>query len=213
MSRTTKDRTEALLISKDVSSSQQLPSIVISSSTSQASHKASVIVVDSELVEVHKPLSVSPTNSSQHDHPISNTVSKHRVAPAKMESNCQTKGKQTATAPVASTITKPPLSAVKVPVCIDVHVDETSSNTENALQRCGQTEVKSISRPTTLTSQSVSLSAPKPPEFSISPAESLSHSKASSSNEQMSSSGFHMPPSTSYKPPYSPSSLSVSFCK
>lgn len=209
MSRTTKDRTEALFVSKDVSSSQQLPSIVISSSTGQATPvKASVTVVDSELVEVHKALGTPPTSSSQPDHTV---VGKHRVAPAKMESNCQTKGrlegKQTATAPAASTTHKPPSSALKVPVCIDVHVDETSSTTESAPTRCtGQTEVKSINRPTTLTS-------PKPPEFSISPAESLSHSKASSSNEQMSSSGGHIPPSTSYKPPYSPSSLSVSFCK
>lgn len=213
MSRTTKDRIETVIVNKDVSASQQLPSIVISSSTSRASHNAAVTVVD-ELVEVNrKPQSTSLTNSSQFDHPISNT-GKHRVAPAKMEPKVHLERKATATDAVssASTIVQAHSSSVVVPVCkVDVHFDDTSSSDARHQKSC-QSEGKSICRPTTLTSPSATLSASKPPEFSISPAESLSLSKASSSNEQMSFNGFHKQ-STSCKPPYSPSSLSVNFCK
>lgn len=213
MSRTTKDKIETVIVKKDVSISQQLPSIVISSSTSRGSHNAPVTVVE-ELIEVRKPPSTSLTNSSQFVHPISNT-GKHRVAPAKMEPISQTKvtleQKATAVLPT-STIKETHSPAVVVPVCtVDVHIDDNCSSDARHEYTC-QGEGKSICRPTTLTSHSATLSPSKPPELSISPAESLSLSKASSSNEQMSSSVYHKA-STSYKPPYSPSSLSVNFCK
>lgn len=213
MSRTTKDRIETVIVNKDVSTSQQLPSIVISSSTSRGSHNAAVTVGE-ELVEVRKALSTSLTNSSQFDHPISNT-GKHRVAPAKMEPTVHLERKSTATDAAvlpASTSKQAHSAAVVVPVCmVDVHIEDNSMS-DARHEYSWQGEGKSICRPTTLTSHSTTLSPSKPPEFSISPAESLSLSKASSSNEQMSSSRFHAP-STSYKPPYSPSSLSVNFCK
>ena len=209
MSRATKDQIE-LINNKDVSShSNQLPSIVISSSTSRCCQNAVTVVGDfvahqsSDISPVHSPTkSSTPVTSHLDSNMHSNSTSKHRP---KLDSQ----SRQVQTRPqIQLDGLAIPHNLAQVPVSIDVCLDDSLNHT----QVSDEAEVLSaiISRPTSLISKPpnlVSLSAPKPPEFSISPAESLSKA---SSNEQMSSSAFHLP---TYKSPHSPSSLSVNFCK
>lgn len=214
MSRSTKEGIELFANYKHDESNiaNQLPSIIISSSTKRANENSAVTVVD-ELVVHHSSTGASISTprrlsaSSQkagktHLVLLNNQANSADKRHSKMDPppNCQTQ----ATVQVH-------LDGMPLPLphnqtrCIDGSHDD--SDTLNCTE-AGPRGV--ISRPTTLASASSSLSAAKPPEFSISPAESLSLSKASS-NEQMSSSVFHLP--SVYKGPHSPSNLSVNFCK
>jgi len=210
MSRSTKDRNELHVNKKDVSNfSSQLPSIVISSSAKRVNQNETVTVVDELVVHHHPSSNASPSASGQQPSSTSNH-NNHTNCTGKQRAKMEPMPNFQSQIEVHVDGTPESMShnQMRVPVCIDVSLEDSSNETLNS---ANEDNVRStISRPTSLTSPAVTLNTPKPPEFSISPAESLSLSKASS-NEQMSSSVFHLP--AAYKSPHSPSSLSVNFCK
>lgn len=212
MSRSTKERIELFANNKHDESNfaNQLPSIIISSSTKRANENSTVTVVD----ELHHSSTGASISTPRHLSASSQKPSKTQIVVLNNQANSAGK-RHSKMEPLPNFQTQATvqvhLDGMPLPLphnqtrCIEGrHHDSDTLNCTEADQR------SIISRPTTLASASSSLSAAKPPEFSISPAESLSLSKASS-NEQMSSSVFHLP--SVYKGPHSPSNLSVNFCK
>ena len=97
-----------------------------------------------------------------------------------------------------------PLSnSTTVPICIEHSINDATIKSPPSIELEPK---QTLSRPTTLEPNQVLPSPSKPPELSISPADSLSKV---SSNEQLSSNMF----ASKFKTPHSPSSLSVNFCK
>lgn len=229
MSRVTKDRTE---LCKDGSSNsassssssqqqqQQLPSIVISTSTgNQASHNDTVTVVD----KVHKSLGACTVHNQIPS--VASVVGEDHITTVKsistamMEHHTDNNTIRILSDGQQFNLHNNNNGSTQIPICVDGrNLEEERGCFDSSDENLD--EGNRITRPTTLTSTNLtaaaaaSLSAPKPPEFSISPAESLSKASSNelSTNEpnEMSSSAFlpHM-----YKTPHSPSSLSVNFCK
>ena len=173
--------------------SNQFPLIIILTST----YRATATVVNKIIVS-NTLVVCSVHNHSKHSNVIRNTFFQKKGA-VELIKTMEHQTQDQIQSDVLSN--EHNLSSIPISIYMDVGFKmeaQTSNEPKN---------LSAISRPTTLASNSVSLSAPKTPEFSISPAESLSKA---SSNEQMFSNSFM---STIYKAPHSASSLSVNFCK